>query len=127
MLTNADIEMMHDWRDEVVANRRRDITLSYTETVNDEYTGEPIGTEKVDRIVKSVVTEMSGSPERSMSAGILYEKGDIWFSVNIELIEDIADKLTQVTHDGKGYEILATDKKGIGIRNRYEVLGRVIT
>lgn len=131
MLTDADIEFMKESRNEIVAKRRRNIDVIYINTQTDPITGEPIGTEEVSREVLSVVTELSSATgagaDRYMAGGIKYEKGDIWFSVMIDDIEDIADKITQARHDGQYYEILAKDKKGIGIRNRYELLGRVIS
>lgn len=131
MLTDADIEFMKETRNEVVEKRRRNIDVIYIETQKDEYTGEPIGNTEVSREVLSVVTEgLSTAGQtitRKLEGGILYEEGDIRFSVDNDLIEDIADKITQARYDGKEYEILAKDKKGIGIRNRYELLGRVIT
>lgn len=128
MLTNEDIRMMGEWRDEILKERRREITLIYFEEVKDEYTGEVIRTEKVEKDIMSVVTNIAGkTPDYSLKDGIRYDDGDIWFSLKIKDVEDIADKITQVQHDGKDYEILAMDKKGIGMRNRYEVLGRAIT
>lgn len=131
MITNGDIELMHEWRDEIITNRRRPVTLQYFEKVFDDITGELIEEKEVSREVKSVVTELSSATgagaDRYMENGIKYEKGDIWFSVKIELIDDIADRLERVIHDGKEYEILAIDKKGIGIRNRFELLGRLVS
>ena len=130
MITKSDIDLMDSWRDEIITNRRRPIVLQYFEKVFDDITGEMIDEKEVNREVKSVVTELSSSTgagaDRYMQGGIKYEKGDIWFSVRIELVDDIADKLERVIHDGKEYEILAMDKKGIGRRNRYEMLGRLI-
>lgn len=131
MLTDADIQFMKETRNEVVAKRRRNIDVIYIDTQDDPITGEPVGTKEIAREVLSVVTEglaTSGqSATRKLESGILYEEGDIRFSIDIELIRDIADKITQVKHGGIKYEILSMDKKGIGIRNRYELLGRVIT
>ena len=130
MLTDADIEFMYETRQEIIAKRRRDITVVYFETVEDEFTGEPISEEKKDREVLSVVTEVASDNEagadRKLSNGIYIDRGDLWFSIDIELVNDIADKITQITHDGKDYEILGMDKKGIGKRNRFEFLARVI-
>lgn len=131
MLTDADIEFMRATREEVTAKRRRLVELTYTEGVIDEYTGEVIDGRPIKRTVSAVVTELSSSTsagaDRYMEGGIEYEKGDIWFSVDIDLIRDIAARMSHVTYDGKDYTILAADKKGIGERNRYEVLGRLVT
>jgi len=36
------------------------------------------------------------------------------------------DKIERAKYAGKTYELLGSDKKGIGKRNRYELIGRVI-
>lgn len=131
MLTDGDIDLMNDWRDEMITKRRRPITLSYIEEQKDPLTGVPIGEVPIEREVLSVVTEISSirydGIERFLQGGIEVEKGDIQFSVKIELVEDIADKVTKVNYDENEYEVLAKDKKGIGRRNRFEFIGRLIS
>lgn len=129
MLTDADIEFMKQNREEITAKRTHDITVYYAGEVSyDPITNEPIGEVPGERIVPSVVTEISSTAsansERGLINGIIIETGDIWFSVNIDLIEDIAKTITLVKYDGVDYEVLAKDKKGIGKRNRIEFLGR---
>lgn len=129
MLTDADIEFMKRNREEITAKRTHDITVYYAGEVSyDPITNEPIGVVPGERVVPSVVTEISSTAsansERSLIDGILIETGDIWFSVNIDLIEDIVGKITSVKYDEVDYEVLAKDKKGIGKRNRIEFLGR---
>ncbi|MBS4195332.1 hypothetical protein [Lederbergia citri] len=131
MLTDADIDFMRNTREEITKKRERLVTLTYADGTVDEYTGEIVDGRPIERTVSSVVTELSSSSsagaERYMENGIQYEKGDIWLSVAIDFIWDIADKMTHVSHDGKDYTILAADKKGIGKRNRYEILGRLVS
>lgn len=131
MLTDTDLEFIKETRDEITAKRKRPIELIYVDVLRDDITGEIIGETEHVREVLSVVTEVSSKTgtgtERWMEGGIVYEQGDIWCSVDIELIDDIADKVEKIRYDGKIYEILAMDKKGIGIRNRYEILGRMIS
>lgn len=129
MLTDADIAYMYETSNEIKAKRMRDVTLIYDEGREDEFTGEIIDTVSVERNIRAVVTEMSSSTsagaDRYMANGIKYESGDIWLSVAVDDVEDIADKVTRMRYSEKEYTILAMDKKGIGRRNRYEVLGRV--
>ena len=70
-------------------------------------------------------SQTTAGAERYLTLGIQYEKGDIWLSIDLEEIEDIADIIERIAYDGKDHVILAMDKKGIGVRNRYEILARV--
>lgn len=127
MINEQDIDLMHEWRDEVVAHRERPVTVIYVDKAYDPITGVPIGETEQTREVTAVVTEISSSSDRNMADGIIYEEGDIKVDVKIELIEDIADKITQMEYADEDYEIVANPRKGIGRRNRYELHGRVVT
>ncbi|RVT57403.1 hypothetical protein [Niallia taxi] len=132
MLTQGDIEFIKQTRAEITANRTHEITVYYPgEGAADPITGEPIGEATIPRTVPSVVTEISStastSSERALETGVAIENGDIWFSVDLNFIADIAELITSVKYDAVEYEILAGDKKGIGERNRVEFLGRRIT
>ena len=127
MINEQDIELMHEWRDEVVAHRERPVTVIYVDKAYDPITGVPIGETEQTRELTAVVTEISSNSDRNMADGIIYEEGDIKVDVKIELIEDIADKITQMGYADEDYEIVAKPRKGIGRRNRYELHGRVIT
>lgn len=124
MLTQEDITYMKDAQDEIYELRQRPITFIYLDKQFDPITNLPIGESEQSREVKAVITEIRST--RSMEGGIEYEQGDIKIDVKIELIEDIADKITRAEFDGKTYELLGGDRKGIGKRNRYEYLGREI-
>jgi hypothetical protein len=130
LLTPEDIEFMRETRAEVVANRQSPITLIYEDGGEiDSITGEVIdGTEILTPTV-GVVTEISSQVkiDRYLENGIEVEKGDIWFSVAIEELIDIYEKVTGVTYGGHNYEVISKDKKGIGQRNRAEFVGRLIT
>lgn len=130
MLTDADIALIKATRDEVTANRKRPVTLTYeVEGATDPWTGDPIGGGTETREVQAVVTELSSQAvaDRVLIAGAEANIGDIWFSVDIDLVADIFDAVTDVSHDGRDYTIIAQDKKGIGVRNRIEFLGRRTT
>jgi len=126
MLNESDIDLMTDWQDEIYTLRARPVTFSYREKQNDPISGIEIGETEHRREAIAVVTEVSSNSDRNIAAGIIYEEGDIKVDVKIELVEDIADKITQMVYDGKEYEIVAKPKKGIGKRNRYELHGRLI-
>src|SRR5690625_4001066 len=115
MLNASDIEFMKSSQDEIYTLRERPITVIYTEVIRDDITGQIIGREDVEREVNAVITELSLRKQggaRYVEGGIEYEQGDAKFDVKIELIEDIADKITQISHIGIDYEILGIDRKG---------------
>lgn len=127
MLTDADIEFMRQTRKEVVSNRQRDITLIWdVDGEEDPWTGEPIGPSTDSKVVKSVVTEITSMAvaDRQIINGADVMEGDLWFSVDIENVLGIDDAISSVRHDDKDYTVIAKDKKGIGVRNRVEFLGR---
>jgi hypothetical protein len=125
VLTEHDIEFIKANRRELIANRTLKIIVKYKDVnERDPFTGEPIGDPESTREVDAVVTEVSAGEDREYIGGVEVLSGDLRISVAIELIADIADKLVALVHDGKEYEILAYDKKGIGERNRYELLAR---
>lgn len=129
MLTESDIDFIHAARDEILTHRERPVDVIYFEETRDPITGEIIGKQERTRQVNAVVTEITSTlagDDRRMIGGIIIEQGDIKVDVKIELIEDIAKKLTRIKYDGNDYEILADGKKGIGRRNRYEFIGRLI-
>jgi hypothetical protein len=130
LLTQKDIEFMRQTRSEVVANRQSSITLIYEDGgVIDPITEEVIDGKTQEKPTAGVVTEISSQVkiDRYLENGIEVEKGDIWFSVAIEELTDIYEKITGVTYDGKPFEVISKDKKGIGERNRAEFVGRLRT
>jgi hypothetical protein len=130
LLTPEDIEFMRQTRSEVVVNRQSPITLIYEDGGEvDPITEEVISGESQDKPTVGVVTEISSQVkiDRYLENGVEVEKGDIWFSVAIEELTDIYEKITGVTYNGKSFEVVSKDKKGIGDRNRAEFVGRLIT
>ena len=130
MITPEDIEFMKAARAEMVSGRRRQITLTARIQVGiDPYTKQP-KYENVRHTVEAVVTEISGTSgvaiERKLENGMTVIDGDIQFSVSLDqtTLDDIEYKT--VVYEGAEYMILASDRKGIGERNRVEFLGRVI-
>ena len=132
MLNDADIAWMKETRKEVVEKRQTLITIVYMSAgVKDEFTDEVTGAEEVPRDVMSVVTEISSTAgtgsEHGLISGIAFEKGDLWPSIDFDLIADIHTFITRLLYDGEWYTVLASDKKGIGAINRVEILGRLTT
>lgn len=126
MLTETDVEFMRQTRRELIANRTSKIIVKYLDDSDrDPFTGEPIGDTTHEREVDAVVTEISTGEDRKLIGGIEVQTGDLRLSIALDLIADIVDKATTLVYDGKHYEILAADKKGIGERNRFEILARL--
>lgn len=129
MLTETDIDLIHAWGDEIYTLRERLVSVIYIEETRDPITGEIVGKQSQAREVDAVVTEITSAVsgnDRKMIGGIILEEGDIKVDIKIELIEDVAELLSKIKYDNKDYEILASGKKGIGRRNRYEFIGRLI-
>ena len=126
MINAQDIDFMHASLDEIYTNRERNISVIYVGKKYDPITGVLIEEGEVPREVSAVVTEISSGVERSLEGGVKFEEGDIKVDVKIELIEDIAEVIERMEYDGDTYGILSIDKKGIGRRNRYEIVGRVM-
>jgi hypothetical protein len=130
LLTPEDIEFMRQTRSEVVANRQSPITLIFEDGGEvDPITEEVIDGESQEKPTVGVVTEISSQVkiDRYLENGIEVEKGDIWFSVKLEELTGIYEKITGVIYEGKTYEVISKDKKGIGQRNRAEFVGRLRT
>lgn len=129
MLNAGDIDFMSESLDEIYTLRQRPINVIYLEKVYDDFTGELIDEMEVVLPISAVVTEISirsKDGSRYVQDGIEYEQGDIKIDVKLDYIEDISDKLVRAEFDGKKYELLGGDRKGIGRRNRIEFVGRVI-
>lgn len=126
MLTESDIEFMRASQEEIYVLRERPVDLIYFKETHDPITGELIGRQEVSREVIAVVTEISSGTDRSMESGVIYEQGDIKIDVKLDHVADIEKRIVRASYDGENYEIISSDRKGIGIRNRVEIIGRVI-
>jgi len=130
MLTDADHEFMRASRREIVAGREFPITLFYTvDGEKDPWTYEPLEPRTEQRNTQAVVTELTTQfkADRVLIGGVDAMMGDLWFSVDITAVSDIFDKVTDAHYDDRDYTVIAQDKKGIGVRNRVEFLGRRTT
>ena len=127
MLHESDLTYMKDSQDEIYELRKRPIALFYNTIERDPITGVIIREEPRTRQASAVVTELSSiTPDKTMEDGIIYDEADIKIDIKIEGIADILNDITRVSYCEQDYEILSTDRKGIGIRNRAEMLGRAI-
>ncbi len=129
MISEEDIDFMREAQDEIYALRQRSISVIYLEKVYDDFTGELL--EEIENTfeVQAVITEISirsKDGSRYIENGIEYEQGDLKIDIKLEYIEEIYDKLVRAEFDGKKYELIGGDRKGIGKRNRIEFIGREI-
>jgi|SRR5690625_4303205 len=130
MLNEADITYMENAQDEIYELRCRPVTFVYKEETRDPVSGLPIGKTEVEQEVQAVVTEIttrSSEGSRTMENGIIFDEGDIKIDVKIKYVDDFIEEVTEVIYRNKRYELLGNDRKGIGKRNRYEILGREIS
>src|SRR5690625_6989043 len=113
----------------MLTNTPRPVSFIYEQTVYDSL-GTPIGKSTTTETYEANVTEISSAsganPEHTSEGGIIFDEGDIKVVINIELIDHLADDIKRMEHDGKAYMITAMYTKGIGERNRYEIIGREI-
>ncbi len=129
MLNESDIEYMKDAQDEIYTLRQRPISLIAVEEVFDDFTGESLGKIEKERAAHAVITEIairSKDGARNIIGGIEIEQGDIKIDIKIEQLENAGDVI-RAEFDGKKYELLGGDRKGIGVRNRIEFIGREIS
>lgn len=127
MLNENDIEYMRQSQDEIYVLRQRPISVIYVNKTYDDITGEFIGETETERDVNAVITEISTRSKdgsRRLINGVEVEQGDLKIDIKIELIDDIKDVITRAEFDEKKYELLGGDRKGIGVRNRVEYIGR---
>src|SRR5690625_1954151 len=101
MLNEGDIDLIHEWRDEMLSHRQRPVTVFYLEKQRDPLTGAVIGEQEESREVTAVVTELSikrANGSRSLDGSFFYEEGDIKIDISIELVSDIAKKIERIEH-----------------------------
>jgi len=130
LINEGDIDFIRNSLDDIYTHRERPVTVKYFEIEYDPLTGVEIGRTESTREVSAVVTELSKGERANMREyenGVYIEQGDIKADIKIEQIEDIASKITQMSHSGREFEILSYVRKGIGERNRYELTGRELT
>lgn len=129
MLNVGDIEFMKESQGDIYELRQRPITLISRVEIFDDFTGQLIGEDEVEYPTLAVITEIttrSKDGARYLEDGIEYEQGDIKIDVKLDYLEDMAGKVIRAEFDDKKYEVLGGDKKGIGVRNRVEFIGREI-
>lgn len=123
MLSPDDIELIKETHKEIEVNRKEPVTL-YREIVvgYDPYTKEPIiqeTTEDLEAVVSGFYGMVGG--ERMIVNGIEIKEGDIKMSLDIEI--DLSG-VKKVEIDGLTYTVYSVRPRGLGKRNRYEVILR---
>lgn len=123
MLSPDDIELIKETHKEIEVNRKEPVTL-YRENIvgYDPYTKEPIiqeTTEDLEAVVSGFYGTVGG--ERMIVNGIEIKEGDIKMSLDIEI--DLSG-VKKVEIDGMSYTVYSVRPRGLGNKNRYEVILR---
>lgn len=122
MITNDDINFMQSAREEMLAGRKFEVEL-LSEATNavDPDTGEPLEPQVTSKLVSAHVTENAGK-QVEINDGILTKSADIKVDISIEDWTPV----TFFNYAQKKYKVVGTHQKGIGQRNRVEVLGELV-
>ncbi len=127
MLSEKDIDYMKEAKDEMYELRKRPIKLIYKREERDPITGVIIGESKDSIDAKAVITEISSAlPDKTIEGGVMYDEPDIKIDIKYYEVAGMVDGLVNAEYLGRDYEITAIDRKGIGERDRFEILGRAI-
>ncbi|HAM2077737.1 TPA: hypothetical protein U0X07_002643 [Listeria monocytogenes] len=122
MITNDDINFMQSAREEMLAGRKFEVELLIEATnAVDPDTGEPLESQETSKLVSAHVTENAGK-QVEINDGILTKSADIKVDISIEDWTPVAF----FNYAQKKYRVLGTPQKGIGQRNRVEVLGELV-
>ncbi|HCW3194982.1 hypothetical protein D1X54_00275 [Listeria monocytogenes] len=122
MITSNDIEFMKLARTEMLDGRLFEVEL-LKEPVSelDADTGERLTILHESVFVKAPVTEISGK-QVQVEGGVLTTEGDIKVDINIE--DWMPVKF--FNYAGRKFRVICANEKGIGQRNRIEVLGELV-
>ncbi|EFN6329554.1 hypothetical protein HMH09_002434 [Listeria monocytogenes] len=122
MITNEDIEFMKLAREEMLAGREYEVELLKETTGEIDYeTGELIRQTQESLFVKGHITEISGK-QVQIDGGILTIIGDIKVDINI----DVWTPVDFFKYASRTYRVIGKPQKGIGLRNRVEVVGELV-
>lgn len=123
MLTNDDINLMKQFRQELETLRTTPVTLErQTVTGHDPYTKEPITTVTtvtVDAIVKGFTGQVGG--EQLIVNGVIIQAGDVSITFNAGI--DLTG-VKALWHEGVKYVLINVLPRGIGATNRFECVAR---
>ncbi|EPD9051501.1 hypothetical protein ACSFMY_002290 [Listeria monocytogenes] len=122
MITSDDIGFMKLARTEMLDGRLFEVEL-LKEPVSelDADTGERLTILHESVFVKAPVTEISGK-QVQVEGGVLTTEGDIKVDVNIEDWTPVKF----FNYAGRKFRVIGANEKGIGQRNRIEVLGELV-
>ncbi|EAD0633327.1 hypothetical protein NU07_00275 [Listeria monocytogenes] len=122
MITNSDIEFMKLARTEMLDGRLFEVEL-LKEPVSelDADTGERLTISHESVFVKAPVTEISGK-QVQVEGGVLTTEGDIKVDINIEDWTPVKF----FNYAERKFRVIGANEKGIGQRNRIEVLGELV-
>lgn len=113
---------MQSAREEMLAGRKFEVELLIEATNSvDPDTGEPLEPQTDSKLVNAHVTENAGK-QVEINDGILTKSADIKVDISLEDWTPV----TFFNYAQKKYKVIGTPQKGIGQRNRVEVLGELV-
>ncbi|EEO6204659.1 hypothetical protein G5807_002711 [Listeria monocytogenes] len=109
-------------REEILNGREFEVELLKEEAGEiDADTGELLSYVQASIFVKANVTEISGK-QVQVEGGVLATEGDIKVDINIEDWTPVKF----FNYAGRKFRVIGANEKGIGQRNRIEVLGELV-
>jgi len=129
MINERDIEYMRNAHRQIYKHRMKKFTIVFERESEEE---DPFGeTQVVEEVreVEGVVTFLSAytNVEELGYYGYVYADGDVKFDVDETELPVTTDTPKYIEYQGTRYRVKYAKPKGIGVRNRTEFIGRVVT
>ena len=129
MLTESDLLMINQTRQQITQNRTTPVTVVYEIAQGvDEWTGEPVA-ESVEVPVMAVVTESAAeASDFEISQNITRDRSSIQVCISLDQLEGYeADRPSFIVYRGATYAAIAVDREGMGdTPNRLEIVARKV-
>lgn len=129
MLTESDLLMINQTRQQITQNRTTPVTVVYEIAQGvDEWTGEPVA-ESVEVPVMAVVTESAAeASDFEIEQNITRDRSSIQVCISLDQLEGYeADRPSFIVYRGATYAAIAVDREGMGdTPNRLEIVARKV-
>ena len=130
MLTERDLLIINQTRQQTTQNRTTPITVVYEIAQGvDEWTGEPAA-ELLEVPVMAVVTETAAeaTSDYAIEQNITRDRSSIQVCISLDQVEGYeADRPSFIVYRGATYAAIAVDREGMGdTPNRLEIVARKV-